>query len=243
MNLIKVGALALATLWPVVSAGPAAAGAIKLLANSIPPLSADEGGKAVGPAVELGREMAKAAGIDAQVEIQPNTRVITALDEGDTIVMALVRSAEREARYIWVAEVYLDGLAFATKVPNPPIDSLDAARTLDSVLVVNQGGAEVFLKKSGFTNLSSSNRIGLNAKMLDAGRAPAWFNSVTILKSTWRTENLDPDTLQIGKMIVPVPFWVAASRNIPDDTIRKMRERYEAMKADGTYDRLLSVLK
>lgn len=236
--------MALATVCPALSSGPAAADPITFMAYAAPPYSADDGsGKLVGPAVDLCVELAKAAGIDAKVELQPFARLITTLNEGNGIAVLLGRTEERELKYTWIAQVYLDGLAFSTIKPNLPVDSLDMAKTLESVAVLSQAAPAAILQMNGLTNLYASNKDGLSAKMLEAGRVKAWFGPAGVMRWAWRSENLDPAVLQIGKTIAPASLWIAASKNIPDDTIQKMKARYEVMKADGSYDRIISVLK
>ena len=226
------------------AAVPARADPISLIAFAIPPLIDERDGKAVGPGADLAAELAKAAGIDPVVTVLPVGRAYLEAERGGRILVMTTRTPDREPKFTWVAESFVDQLCFATVPPHPRVDTLDEARSLESIGVRSYAFAEEFLRKNGFDrNLAPTTSSNFSAQQLMRGRIDAWATSRAMIVDIWRNEKLDPSELQIGTSVAPMPYWIAASKDVAPDIILKMRMRAQEMKSDGTYDKLFAAFK
>ena len=207
------------------------------------PYVRDDGGRAAGPAVELAAELAKAAGLEPTVALEPMARALGDLELGNRIVVAITRTAEREAKFTWIAEVFPDSLNFFTVKPNPPIDTIESAMAAGAIGVLLGGAPQTYLAKHGVTSFDIAPSEILNAKKLDAGRMASWFGGGAVGKHAWRSAGLDPAQLQIGKPLIQLSLWIAASKDVPAEIVQKMQKRYAEMKLSGEYDRIVAPLK
>lgn len=229
---------ALISMPKAVSAEP-----IRFINIVIPPFVEEANGKAAGPAVELAAELARSAGISYEVALLPQARLAEELQKPGRVAIAMVRTPQREPNFLWIGEVHADALAFATVKPNPAIDSMDAAKGAGLVgALMNSVPADI-LQKNGFSSLELVTSEAFNAKKLDAGRIKGWFASEAAMRTIWRSQALDSSKLQVGKPVIPLPFWIFATKDVPAEVVEKMRTRYQEMKANGEYDRIFSALK
>jgi ABC-type amino acid transport substrate-binding protein len=224
----------------LLAGGPAVADPIRIIAFPLEPFVKDDGGKAVGPGIDLVAELAKAAGLSTNVEIRPLPRALLEAENGDRIIAMVSRTSEREPKLVWIAESFLDGVAVATLTTGPRIDTVAAIKTLPSLVVRERSQCAEMLKREGTQNIRFAPRPDSGASMLAAGHVAGWCAPRSSIRAIWRNENLDESKLQVGPSLVPMPLWIAGSKNLPAEVIRKMTERYNAMKADGSYDKIFA---
>jgi polar amino acid transport system substrate-binding protein len=223
---------------------PAHADPVSLIAFAIPPLIDDRDGKAVGPGAELAGELAMAAGINPVVTVLPVGRAYLEAERGGRILVMTTRTPERESKFTWVVESFEDELCFATVSPHSRIDTLEEARSLTSIGVRTYAFAEAFLRENGFDrNLAPTALANSSAQQLVRGRIDAWLTSRAMIIDIWRTEKLDETKLQIGAPVAPMPYWIAASKDVAPDIILKMQNRFQEMKTEETYDKLFAAFK
>jgi polar amino acid transport system substrate-binding protein len=216
---------------------------LQLIASVLPPYANDVDGKAVGPGVDILKKLAEAAGITAQVVPIPFARVLTELDEGNTIVATIGRVAEREAKYEWIGEVYPDYIGFVTVAPSKRIDDLETAKAMKSVSVLRAALTFKYLQKNGFTNLDEVNTEEMAVKKLEAKRTDAWLAGSVIAYKAWKDAGIDVSKFQIGKSILPAPQWIGASKNVDPAILNKMRAKFQSMVKSGEINRIRAQLK
>lgn len=221
---------------------PSIAGPIQAISYPLPPLVEERDGRAIGPAIEVLRELAKAAGVDQRVEVAPLPRVLQEIADGDRIAVAMTRTAERESKYTWICTLYPDFFAFATIQPNPKLDTVERAISAGTIGTLGGGSQVSMLQNFGVKDIASVSNQQLNAAKLEAGRIQSWFSPATVMKHVWRQEGRDPAKLQIGNSIAELTFWALASKNIPPEVIEKMQKRCAEMKQNGEYDKIFSEL-
>lgn len=214
-----------------------------LIAFPIPPLIDEVDGKPVGPGAVLAADLAQAAGIDPVIVFMPLARALRRLETGGSVLALVSRTPERESKFTWVAPIYEDGQAFATLRPGPRIDSLDDARALRSIGVRNESVSDRFLQDHGFGEaIERSPEAAASARKLATGRIDAWFVASSMIRDVWTKAGLDPSKLQIGKPLAPSHYWLAASKDVAPDIVERMRTRFAALKADGSYQRIFGTL-
>jgi polar amino acid transport system substrate-binding protein len=225
-------------------AGPVFSAPIVVMGFSVQPFSYEENKKAVGLSVDLLTRMSQDAGLNLpSVVIQPLPRLLEALDAGDTIAVAIVRTPEREGKYLWVAESYLETVSFATPSTAPVINSYEEAKNTGRVSALRGSMLETNLRKNGVTDLELGQTDETSGfRMLLLGRSKAQFSSTSTLKLLITQFNAQ-DKVKLGKPILNIDFWIVASKNIPTDTIVKLQAAYKKLKANGEYDKIFAPIK
>lgn len=214
----------------------------QVIAAARPPYVIDSNGYATGPAIELLQILARSVGADQTVRIMPFQRALLALEQGGMLYPALLRTPQRENRFIWIGEVYVDRAVFFTRRARQPVASLAAARELPRVSVMRGSELQGMLQSFGLENFETTNSEIDNARLLQAGRIDGWFALQAVGRATWAQLKFAPAELQAGEAFATVPFWIAGSADLPEQTVATLRGAYRALRADGRYSRIIAPL-
>ena len=208
----------------------------QIVAVNYPPLMI-ESVESPGWALEIIGEAERRIGRDSPVQFLPFPRAIkTVQRRAQTMHPALYRNPTREHKFTWIAKVHVVNNVFLTV--GSPIDSLEAARKLGKIGVEVKTAMDDFLTSRGFTNLERAERAELNARKLAAGRIDAWFLTDTLALWAWKQAGMKR-RLVIGKPISSSDVYIVGGKNFPPDTLSEMRGAIQAMRSDGTIERLI----
>jgi polar amino acid transport system substrate-binding protein len=215
---------------------------LQIVGPARPPYIIDQDGIGAGPAVELVQQLADSAGIDPTVRILPFQRAVLALDQGDTIYPALLRTPQREKRYQWIGEVFADRAVFFTRRETTVVNAIDGARALPVIGVMRGSELQFILQSLGLDRMEANASEKDNARLLQAERIDGWFALEAVGRATWRELDFNPANLRSGEPFALLSFWIAGSANLPPNTVAKLRAVYRAMRADGRYQRIIAPL-
>jgi polar amino acid transport system substrate-binding protein len=214
------------------------AGALTLTTEEYPPLNfTTDGGKTVsGLATDVMREVIKRTGIKATISLYPWQRSYKeAQDDKDTCVYSTTRTDAREKLFKWVGP-----LAPSTWILFAKADSAINIKTLDEAKKFKIGGYQgdakaAFLKEKGLT-LDEAMNDEQNIKKLDAGRIDLWAATSGI--GPWMAKN---SGIKIKPILSfqEVQMFAACNLSMPDADISKMNDAIKAIKADGTYEKII----
>lgn len=215
---------------------------IQIIGAARPPYISDSEGRGTGPAAELVKLLAEAAGLDPTVRILPFQRAVLALEQGGVLYPALLRTPPREGKYIWIGEVFSDRAVFLTRRGSPVVNNLDGARRLGRINVMRGSELQMMLQSFGVTDIEASNNEVDIARLLRAGRIDGWFAPRAVARATWTGLDFDLTELQAGDTFATLPFWITASSDMPGETVARLRSAYRALRTDGRYDRIIAPL-
>lgn len=215
---------------------------LQIVGPARPPYIVDRDGSASGPAVELVAELAAAIQIPPTVRIVPFQRAIMALNTGNTLYPALLRTPEREGRYLWIGEVFADRAVFFMRTDTEAANAVDAIRTLPGITVMRGSELQGLLKSLAFEHAEANASERDNARLLQNGRVNAWFTLNAVGRATWAELGFNPADLRASAPVASLSFWIAASANLPSGAATKLRAAYGAMRRDGRYDRIVAPL-
>lgn len=217
---------------------------IRIVTPVRPPYVVDSGnGTADGPAVRLVQRLALEAGIDPAVSIVPFERALLTLDRGNTLYPALLRTADREARFQWIGEVFADDAVLFTRTGTETAGTLADAGRFRSITVMRGSELVTVLRTAGLANFRTADSEIDNARMLAAGRVDAWFATAAVGRATWDGLGLDKKLLVVSAPVEPLSFWVAVSRNVPPAVVDRLGKAFAALRASGEYDRIIAPLR
>lgn len=216
---------------------------LQIVSPERPPYVFNDGGTGRGPAVDLIRRVAPAADIvDPVVRILPFQRAILALDAGNRLYPALLRTPQREHRYQWIGEVFEDRAVMFT-TGSPTVNDSTQARQLERISVMRGSELLGLLRSFDLHNVETNIAETDNARLLQAGRIEGWFTLRTVGRTTWKLLGFAPQELKAGESFALMSFWIAASRNLPPATVTRLRAAYTQLRKSGEYDRIIAPLR
>jgi polar amino acid transport system substrate-binding protein len=95
------------------------------------------------------------------------------------------------------------------------------------------------LRGLGFARLSPQPEEWMNAKRLKDRAIDAWVAPRLMVIHAVREVRGNLDVLQFGQIVRPSDLYLATSRDLPDEQARRWQAAFEAMRADGTYERIV----
>ncbi len=204
----------------------------------VPPPNVAEGGRPMGLVYDVVREVAARVGNPLTVEFLPWPRAQELAMAGpDVGILAVTRTPEREDKYRWLFNVITDELVL---VGQSGTDLGDLSALKDRpVGVLRMSGAEVFLREKGFSRVAPAAEEWTNALRLRTGAIEAWLAPRLMVTWAWREAFGDPADLAIGPVIRQSEIWFAGSPDIEPEVAALWARKFEEVRADGGYQRLL----
>lgn len=221
---------------------------ITFVTEDLPPLQIEQrSGQPTGALVELIQLVIKEANIDAEIKAYPWARSYElALKTPNTFIFSMLRSEEREAKFIWIGELftirsYLAALKSRTDIK---INSIEDAKKY-TVSSIRHDLAESYLLKKGFTpnkNLYVSSKYPILWGALYSGRTDIAFTNSIVWRHELEVTGLNPKELAI---VYEIPdfaseLYLAANLKTDKSLIKKIISSLESIKADGRYDKVLA---
>ena len=193
----------------------------------------------MGLVYDVVREVAGRVGNPQTVEFLPwPLAQELALAGPDVGILALTRSPEREDRYRWIFNVVTDELVLAGL---PGVELGDLAALKDRpVGVLRMSGAETLLRELGFTSVEPAAEERNNAMRLRERRIEAWLAPRLMVRWAWQETGGEPDQLTFGEVVRPSEIWFAGSPGVEPEIAALWARRFEELKADGGYERIVA---
>ena len=219
--------------WSTALAQPAD----RVVAAHYPPLMVADNAERPGYAVEILREAAERAGRQVDITFLPFERAIFEVQNGAaTLMPSLVKGKKRDDLFLWVIDINVAELRFASL--GAPVDDLDSARALGSIVVETGTTGEALLTQFGIDNVTRLHDPTASARMLEARRVDAWFLTERNMQRVWSALDASPP-LVFGNVVHSVPIALVASPTLPDDVAAAYRDAVRSMQEDGTLSEIL----
>ena len=224
----------------------AVAAELRLLAAELPPYSfhvppptVSEFGKPTGAIYDIVRRMAQRVGHSGRIEFMPWTRAQEiAESESGVGILALTRTPERDPHYSWIAPIVIDDLVLVGGA-GVDVSSLDKVKDRPTG-VLRRSGAEALLREQGFTRIAPVSEEWINAQKLRDRLIDAWLAPRLMVLYGYREVGGDVTALNIGQIVRRSDIYLAGSKDLPAEVIERWRSAFEALKADGTVDRIIA---
>lgn len=223
---------------------------ISLLTTDSPPVNmAKKGGNVFargdeieGYATDIVREMFKRAAIDYDITLRnPWERELEMVRKtANTGIFSIVQTEQRKPRYKWIGPFgTVDQVLVAAPNKNIEIDQLAdvagyrlGAMKADSMVEL--------LEQQGVPYQAAATDYESIKKLVD-GKIDLWAtNDLTL---AWQAKHQGVVGLHVVYRLnhAPAPFYLAVNRDTPDEVVQRLQEALEQIKADGTYQRLVSL--
>ncbi|MBS7793162.1 transporter substrate-binding domain-containing protein [Roseococcus sp. SDR] len=149
-----------------------------------------------------------------------------------TAIAPLARTPAREGRFLWGVVLFDDPCGFAT-LQFPPPETLEAARALPRIAVIEGSPQEAFLRREGFGNLVPMPGRAEALAALRTRDVPAWFGGLAPLRADLGRQ------ARLGRPVLAEPAWLALHPHTPDVPLAALREAHLALEADGSLAQVL----
>ncbi len=200
----------------------------------------------VGAGADLVREVLTRAGIQHTVTVYPWARAYSMAETlPDVLLFPLGRTAERETRFKWVGEIspveyQLVKLKSRTDIH---IDTVDDARGYQ-IGVQNQDIAHKFLLNKHFPIRSIQVTPGYDQAFskLMLGRVDLVPRSQLGIRDFCEKSPANCDKIEIAYRLheMDTSLFMAFSNKTSDITVEKARKAYREIRADGTWQKIMS---
>ncbi|HZB93073.1 MAG TPA: transporter substrate-binding domain-containing protein [Stellaceae bacterium] len=202
-----------------------------------PPYSIKSGDRP-GFCVELVNEMAKLLKTkvtyqfmgwgDAQAKVMAGQ---------DLLIFPFARTPEREPNYGWLQQLFEDSVVFVSAPGTAPIDTVEQAKALASVGVLDGSPWDKELAKRGLTNVKRYPTSPAMVAAIVAHEIPAAYGPDIELKYAWRVGGYQGAPV-VGKQIEKLGQYLAMSKNSPSIKVADWQDAFNALQQDGTFDRV-----
>ncbi len=198
-------------------------------------------GEAMGPAVEVVREIQKRIGNTDPIQIVPWARGYALAQSQPNIVLFLMaRTAERNDLFQWVGPVDegIYGLYVKTN-SKIVIKDLEAAKKLKIIGVYRGDVRDQILTRAGFSNLDRSLDNSICVKKLMSDRIDAITSANSEIESLVKEAGFSPADVKLALPFFRFQGWIAFSKSTPTTTIKAWENAFESMEKDKTFRRIM----
>lgn len=203
------------------------------------------GDAVAGPGADLVREVLRRAGLDYDMKIYPWPRAyMMAQTQSNILIFSMARTKEREDKFKWVGEVLPVEYRFIKLKTRTDIGirNFDDARKY-SIGVINQDVSHRFLIMKDFPSnkLDIASSSDLNVEKLLRGRTDLIIGSASNPHSLCVSDPGICDKLETAFNIdeMKTSLYMAFSEATPDEIVLRARNAYDAIRIDGTWDRIM----
>jgi polar amino acid transport system substrate-binding protein len=224
-----------------------AAEPVLVLTEEFPPYNFTDQGRITGLGTEVVEAVLKELGLQGQIQSMPWARAYeTAKNTPGVLLYSILRTSEREKSFKWVGVIApADYYLFSLAGRDIRLASLNDAQRWQ-IGTVQQTVGEQYLLSRGFQkgqNLQSSVRNELNFEKLQQGRIDLWImNRLTANHLVRQAGHLPGKTLypalHIEELSSQGGYYMAFGAQTPDATVEQFRKGLEALRRNGTFDRL-----
>lgn len=197
-------------------------------------------GTLTGFTVDQVREIQRRIGNHDPIVVVPWARGYQELQtRPDVVLFAMARNKERNPLFQWVGPIRQASYQFYVRSDAPvTIRSLEDARKLKLIGVYRDDVREQYLTRVGFTNLDRSVDTTIIVKKLMAGRVDAFVSAPDAIDGLMLAAGFQPKDVRPAFTFLKLHGYIAFSKDVPRKTVDAWSHALEAMKQDGTYERI-----
>ena len=215
-------------------------GIFQLMTEEYPPVTFMRDGMVSGFVTDMVREIAARRGIPDNIRLTSWKNAYgLALLHPKVVLFSAERTPEREDLFQWVGPVGKNSaILYAKKGSGVTIRNLKEARKLAAIATTTNWFTEQHLRREGFNNLRSSPDPRSSVQQLMNGEVQlSIFTDITIPEivrdAGYSVHDLEP-VFTVGQTY----FYIAMSRDMPADVVQAWQSTLDAMKNDGTFERI-----
>ncbi len=228
----------------------ASAQQITLYTEEFPPFNMTENNEVTGVSTEVVANVMSTAGIAYTIESYPWARTYKLAQKGPTsLIYSISRRAKRENLFRWIGIIVPTVQSVFSLKSRTDIDIKELAEMKNyKIGTTLQDSREIYLLNNGFTEddlmrASGDNSYFLNYKKLKQGRIDLWPMPDAVAFYLVKQAGDDPsETIQKVfefEEMSKSGYYIAASLDVPEETVETIRESLEEFKKTPEYENIL----
>lgn len=213
---------------------------MRLVSMDFPPYYTiiEEGKPLSGFSYDILQELARRVGSSTEVEILPVPRAVDIMMKTPNRLGTATMTEARKPLFTWVAEVATDQLIVATP-KGGRVAGLDALPKDARLGVLLASTMEKRVRDMGFSRVSAVRNEGLNLAKLKEGHIDAWLSYVSLIRYECAKAGVPADSFDYSEPFGVFHFYLVTSPETKEEVVAPYREAFRAMRADGTYDKIV----
>jgi glutamine transport system substrate-binding protein len=210
--------------------------------NNFPPFEYEVDGKLTGFDIEIVDAVLKAEGLTGKWRVMAFEGLIPALQSGQIslAVSDISITDERKGVVDFTDPYYNDGQSLAVKAGSP-ITSLDDLK--GKTIVSTQGTTGLEMARDVAKQYGANVRVLATSDNLflavTSGQADVLSIDTSSIQYRLKSDGANPTIAMLEENVVKAPTAMAVPKG-NDDLVKKLNEGLAKIKADGTYDEILS---
>ncbi|MDH4564875.1 transporter substrate-binding domain-containing protein [Pseudomonas sp. BN411] len=218
----------------------AASADLHMLTDNHPPLHFERNGEIVGFAVDVVRALAEQEGDNIRIEREPLLRALAdGSSAANTGLFTILRTPERERRYLWVGPLMdVETAFYGRSDSSSQVRTLDEARAVPRIVVPRKWVAYAQLQALGFTNLYGVDSPEQMMRLLKLGRTDLIVTDTLTAATLAGEEGLPPDMLRYQMPLASQGSYIAFSLQTDWQVAARWQAALEAMRKDGRLQQL-----
>lgn len=213
---------------------------LTILTENLPPLNFVRDGELVGPSVDIVREIQRRVGSVEPIRVFPWARAYKiALEKENVVLFGTTYTKERHDKFKWVGPLAKKrDILIAKKGSGIIITEIEDAKHVRRIGTLRDDTRERLLKRYGFTNLEPVSDERKNAQKLSLQRIDLWTYKIPGLKTVCDLAGVDFNEFEEVYSLREIEVMIAFSKKTSDSLVRRWREAFDEMVADGTIRRI-----
>jgi len=197
-------------------------------------------GKITGQSTEVVQEILSRLNLKNDIQLMPwNEGYELALSKNDIVLYSTFRTTEREELFQWVGPIGSDEYVFYTlKNSGLSLSSLEEAKTVNAIGVVQDDARHQFLQQNNVTNLKLYQNDAECYKALESGNVELVVGTSITMAQMARQAGVDPSELKPIYTLRKTPLYIAFNKNTSADIVKQWQATLNELKRDGTFDEI-----
>jgi ABC-type amino acid transport substrate-binding protein len=208
----------------------------QFLTENYKPLNYIENTTVTGLAPDLLKEICKQLNIPFEVQVLPWDEAYNlAQNTGNAVLFSTILNAERKDLFKWAGPIASYDWLFYTSSPSQiTLNSLDDAKKIGKIGVINDYAIEQYLVQKGFTNLvSCTDNVDAFDKLLK-GEIDLLPSDKITAEAALKTLNKSIYTVTAISTIKTDLVYFAFNKQVPDDVVADFQTEIDRLKTNGT---------
>ena len=224
---------------------PSSAGRLVLMTEEFPPYNFSASGLTQGTSVDIIREICKRLALDhpiAGLQVMPWPRAYKRLlNEPDTVLFAMTRTTEREKLFKWVGPIsQARNVLLARKIRNIHLKTITDALVYHIGVIEDDAGEQILIKAGIPRNLlDRAQDVRSNMLKLQSGRIDLFAYDFNVCNWTAKSLGMVPGDFDVALVIQKGEHYFGFNRTIDDRIVQRFQQELDAMKEDGSYQRIM----
>ena len=222
---------------------------LRIITEDNPPFNfTDERGNITGQSTEIVKQILKATGTDAGIEIMPWSQGYElAQTKPGAVLYSTSRLPSCENLFKWAGPIgFDDNYFYVRRGSDMVINSIDDAKKLKSVAVYKDDSNQIFLSGQGFTNLDISDNDTQCIQKLVAGQVDTWLGPAEGMPFLAYSAGVNPAEIIAAKYAVRSYYYIAFNKSVPDSTVDAWQKALDSLKMEDSsggmslYDKIIT---